>query len=168
MLYAACFLRLLLAPYPAFLTRNRCLGETMLFCARRAPGLRPRRPRPACGRAGVPPSPRLSPAAFCLLSRHIAPPLFSPRPAPWLRLRALCRPCGRPKPPFPGALAAAAIARSFFASYPARRAAAAVSCLLRRFYGYRHRSHFAAVFCKMLAAYIFFITISHNFHNNML
>ena len=58
MLYAACFLRLLLAPYRAFLTRNRCLGETMLFCARRAPWLRPRRPRPACSRAGVPPSPR--------------------------------------------------------------------------------------------------------------
>lgn len=53
MLYAACFLRLLLAPYRAFLTRNRCLGETMLFCAQRAPGLRPRRPRPACGRAGI-------------------------------------------------------------------------------------------------------------------
>lgn len=53
------------------------------------------------------------PAAFCLLSRHIAPPLFSPRPAPRLRLRALCRPCGRPKPPFPGALAAAVSVRGF-------------------------------------------------------
>ena len=68
MLYAACFLRLLLAPYRAFLTRNRCLGETMLFCARRAPGLRPRRPRPACGRAGVPPSPRIS-------ARSLLPPI---------------------------------------------------------------------------------------------
>lgn len=111
--------------------------------------------RRGCGRAGVPPSPRLSPAAFCLLSRHIAPPLFSPRPAPWLRLRALCRPCGRPKPPFPGALAAAAIARSFFASYPACRAAAAVSCLLRRFYGYRHKSDFASFLIKMFRAHIF-------------
>ena len=54
------------------------------------------------------------PAAFCLLSRHIAPPLFSPRPAPRLRLRALCRPCGRPKPPFSGALAAAATVPALF------------------------------------------------------
>ena len=82
MLYAACFLRLLLAPYRAFLTRNRCLGETMLFCARRAPGLRPRRPRPACGRAGVPPSPRIS-------ARSLLPPI--PPVAPSLRYRASCR-----------------------------------------------------------------------------
>ena len=111
------------------------------------PGLQP------CRRTAV--AARLSPAAFCRLSRHIAPPLFTPRPAPWLRLRALCRPCGRPKPPFPGALAAAAIARSFFASYPARRAAAAVSCLLRRFYGYRHKSDFASFLIKMFRAHIF-------------
>ena len=156
MLNAACFLRLVLAPYRAFLTRNRCLGETMLFCARRAPGLRPLSApaRPAAVPASAVAA-RLSPAAFCLLSRHIAPPLFTPRPAPWLRLRALCRPCGRPKPPFPGALAAAAIARSFFASYPARRAAAAVSCLLRRFYGYRHKSDFASFLIKMFRAHIF-------------
>ena len=32
------------------------------------PGLRPRRPRPACGRAGVPPSPRIS-------ARSLLPPI---------------------------------------------------------------------------------------------
>ena len=53
-------------------------------------------------------------AAFCLLSCHIAPPLFTPRPDPRLLLRALCRPCGRPKPPFSGALAAAATVPALF------------------------------------------------------
>ena len=115
MLYAACFLRLLLAPYRAFLTRNRCLGETMLFCARRAPGLRPRRPRPACGRAGVPPSPRIS-------ARSLLPPIppysaaaffaaAGPSAAPAGPPPAL-RP---PQAPFQGALAAAFAARRFFA-----------------------------------------------------
>ena len=82
MLYAACFLRLLLAPYRAFLTRNRCLGETMLFCAQRAPGLRPRRPRPACGRAGIRRRRAFPPAAFA----HKTSPV-----APSLRYRASCR-----------------------------------------------------------------------------
>ena len=168
MLNAACFLRLLPVFYRDFLTKP-ALWQGDAFLRAGAPGLRPRRPRPACGRAGIRRRRALfRPQPFSHKTSPLASPLFTPRPAPWLRLRALCRPCGRPKPPFPGALAAAAIARSFFASYPARRAAAAVSCLLRRFYGYRHKSHFAAVFCKMLAAYIFFITISHNFHNNML
>ena len=152
--------------HPAFLF---CGGSDCAFYEKPAPWRDDAFLR-AAGAVAAPPAPppglqpyrrtavaaRLSPAAFCRLSRPVAPPLFTPRPAPWLRMRALCRPCGRPKPPFPGALAAAAIARSFFASYPTCRAAAAVSCLLRRFYGYRHRSHFAAVFCKMLAAYIFF------------
>lgn len=69
------------------------------------PGLRPCRHTP---------SPRLSPAALSHKPSPVAPPLFSPRPAPWLRLRALCRPCGRPKPPFPGALAAAATVPALF------------------------------------------------------
>ena len=113
------------------------------------------RPRPACGRAGIRRRRAFPPAALAHKPSPVAPPLFTPRPDPRLRLRALCRPCGRPKPPFPGALAAAAIARSFFASYPARRAAAAVSCLLRRFYGYRHKSDFASFLIKMFRAHIF-------------
>ena len=34
-------------------TKNRHLARRCFFCARRAPWLRPRRPRPACGRAGI-------------------------------------------------------------------------------------------------------------------
>ena len=114
MLYAACFLRLLLAPYRAFLTRNRCLGETMLFCARRAPGLRPRRPRPACGRAGI--RRRRVPFArsLCAQNKPCRAAAFFAAAGPRLRLRALCRPCGRPKPPFSGALAAAATVPALF------------------------------------------------------
>lgn len=95
-------------------TKNRHLARRCFFArgGRRscAPGT-PARP------AAVPAYRRrraFPPAAFCLLSRHIAPPLFSPRPDPRLRLRALCRPCGRPNPPFSGALAAAATVPALF------------------------------------------------------
>ena len=60
------------------------------FLRAAAPELRPLRPCPACGRAGVPPSPRISARS---LFASLIPPykrrrFFSPRPAPRLRLWA--------------------------------------------------------------------------------
>ena len=80
-------------------TKNRHLARRCFFArgGRRgcAPGA-PARPAavPAYAVAAC-----LSPAALSHKPSPVAPPLFTPRPDPRLRLRALCRPCGRPKPP---------------------------------------------------------------------
>ncbi len=95
-------------------TKNRHLARRCFFArgGRRgcAPGA-PARPAavPAYAVAAC-----LSPAALSHKPSPVAPPLFTPRPDPRLRLRALCRPCGRPKPPFSGALAAAATVPALF------------------------------------------------------
>ena len=90
-------------------TKNRHLARRCFFARGGRRGCAP----------GAPARPAAVPAyavAACLSHKPspVAPPLFTPRPDPRLRLRALCRPCGRPKPPFSGALAAAATVPALF------------------------------------------------------
>ena len=150
MLYAACFLRFLLALYRAFLRKNRCLGETMLFFARRAPWLR-FRPQPFAA------YPALSRRRFLRRGRPLGcacGPSAGLAAAPSPRFRALW-----PRLPSP-----AAFLPLIPPVAPPLRYRASCGAFMDTVIG----PILPLFFVKCLRRTFFFITISHNFHNNML